>query len=388
MTADTHTQRSIDRAMLDLAARAAVRARGLVEPNPLVGCVLADAHGRVLAVAHHRRFGGPHAEAEALAAARARGISIRGATAYVTLEPCNHQGKTPPCSRALIDAGVAEAVIARPDPNPLARGGADALRAAGLRVRFTDASPNATRLAQPFVKRVTNGLPWVIAKLAQSIDGRIATRTGDSKWISGERSRALVHRWRSRVDVILTGVGTVLADDPLLTARLPRGAAPRRVALRAVVDPALRTPTTSHLARTARDVPLVLCCAEDAARSARAEALRALGATVVATPAIGASHTAADRSLDLAHALRWFAHERDATNVLVEAGPRLAGSLMEAGLVDECRVFVAPLLLGDPAATPAATIGPLERIADARRFLPDPPRRVGDDALLVFRAAN
>lgn len=380
-------QHATDRAMLDLAARAAIRAHGLAEPNPLVGCVLANPSGGVVAIGHHRRFGGAHAEVDAILAARAKGAGAKGLVAYATLEPCNHQGKTPPCTRALIDAGVAEVVIARRDPNPVASGGADALRAAGVRVRFTDASERAIRLTDPFAKRLATNLPWVIAKWAQSIDGRIATRTGDSKWISSERSRALVHRWRSRVDAILTGVGTVLADDPLLTARVGRPA--RRVALRAVVDPSLRTPVTSQLARTARETPLVLFCAERHAHSARADAIRASGAQVVPVPAHPSDEAiSVPARLDLAFALRWLATERDATNVLVEAGPGLVGSLAKHRLLDELRVFVAPVLIGDGAALQPAAIGQLDRIASAARFIPDPPRRVGRDALLVFRAAR
>lgn len=363
--------------MLDLAARAALRAQGRVEPNPLVGCVIADAEGRVLAVGHHRRFGGPHAEAEALASARARGVNIRGATVYVTLEPCNHHGKTPPCARALIDAGVGEVVIAREDPHHLAKGGSAALRAAGIRVRLSTASDLATRLADPFITRATLDRPWVIAKWAQSVDGRVATRAGDSKWISGERSRALVHRWRSRVDCVLTGAGTALADDPLLTARTPRPA--RRIPIRAVVDPSLRTSGESNLVRTARNVPLVLFCGRDVATSPRADALRSAGATVVPLPGM-------DDGLDLAHGLRWLASERDATNVLVEAGPRLVGSLLRQGLVDELRVFVAPILLADAEALPPAFASPLDRIADAARLKPTLVKRIGEDTLLAFRA--
>ncbi len=379
---DNAKQHARDRAMLDLAARAARRAQGLVEPNPLVGCVLTDASDRVFAIGHHERFGQPHAEINALRAAQRNGINPRGATAFVTLEPCNHQGKTPPCTRALIDAGVAEVVIARPDPNPVAQGGADALRAAGISVRFTDASVSAIRLTDPFVKRVETGLPWVIAKWAQSIDGRVATRAGDSKWISGERSRALVHRWRSRVDVVLTGIGTVLADDPRLDARI--GRPPRRVAIRAVVDQAVRTPANSQLARTAREIPVVLFCAEDHADGARAKKLREAGVEVIPIPAL----TGVATRLDLAHALRWLATERNASNVLVEAGPGLVGSLAQQRLIDECRVFVAPILIGDAAAMQPADMGEVARIRDAQRFSAEPPRRVGDDALLVFRTSR
>lgn len=378
-------QRATDRAMLDLASRAALRAHGLAEPNPLVGCVLVDKARNVVAIGHHRRFGAAHAEAEALRIARERGVPTKGLVAYVTLEPCNHHGKTPPCTRALIDAGVAEVVVARPDPNPIASGGADAIRAAGIPVRFTPASERAIRLTDPFAKRIGSNLPWVIAKWAQSIDGRIATRSGESKWISGERSRSLVHRWRSRVDVILTGVGTVLADDPLLTAR--RARSPRRIAMRAVVDPSLRTPPTSRLVRTIAEAPLTIFCAEHLGASNRADALRDRGATVVPTPPHPTDPAVSvSVRLDLAHALRWLVVERDATNVLVEAGPGLVGSLAKHTLLDELRVFVAPMLFGDGAALQPAAIGQLDRVASATRFVPDPPRRVGEDALLVFRA--
>lgn len=371
----------LDRWMLDLAASVARRAEGRVEPNPLVGCVIvsADDPELVIACGHHRVFGGAHAEVDALRNAAQQEESVEGATVYVTLEPCAHHGKTPPCVDALIRAGVAEVVIARRDPHPKAGGGADALRRAGVRVRFTDASPAATRLSDPFCTRVEKERPWVIAKWAQTLDGRIATRTGDSKWISGERSRALVHRWRGRVDAILTGVGTVLADDPLLTARGKRP--PRRVALRVVVDPSLRTPPGSNLVRTARETPVLLLCSEEASRSVGADTLRSLGVGVMP---VGADPRDAAR-LDLREALRRLALERDCTNVLVESGPGLLSSLLADGLVDEARVFVCPVLLGDRGAVPAFDLAPVERLSQARRVETVAVARHGDDALLRLR---
>ena len=200
------------REMLDLAARLAMRAAGDVEPNPMVGCVIVrpgegDLASRIIGRGHHRFFGEEHAEAEALADCCRRGQSPRGATMYVTLEPCNHQGKQPPCTDAIIAAGIGRVVCARRDPNPAAAGGEGKLRAAGIDCEVNDSSVLATRLADPFAKRVTTGLPWVIAKWAQTIDGWIATRTGESKWISGAPSRNKVHRIRARVDAIITAIG-------------------------------------------------------------------------------------------------------------------------------------------------------------------------------------
>lgn len=369
----------LDRSMLDLAADMARRAAGRVEPNPLVGCVITspDDPGLVIAAGHHREFGGPHAEIDALRNAEQQGEPVAGATVYVTLEPCAHHGKTPPCVDALIAARVGEVVIARRDPHPSAKGGAEALRRAGIAVRFTDASERATRLSDPFCMRVEEGRSWVIAKWAQTLDGRVATRTGDSKWISGERSRAIVHRWRGRVDAVLTGVGTVVADDPILTARGERR--PRRVALRAVVDPSLRTPLDAALVRTAKQTPVVMFCEPDA--GARADALRASGVVVVP---IGPDRHDPAR-LDLREALEWLSRERAATNVLLEAGPGLLSSMLRADLVDEARVFVSPVLLGDRSAVPAFDLRPLDRLADARRVQTTLVRRVGDDALLALR---
>lgn len=373
----------LDRSMLDMAASVARRAEGRVEPNPLVGCVITspDDPELVIACGHHREFGGPHAEVDALRNAAQENEPVEGATVYVTLEPCAHHGKTPPCVEALIRARVGEVVIARRDPHPAARGGAEALRRAGVRVRFSDASTAATRLSDPFCTRVEKGRPWVIAKWAQTLDGRVATRAGDSKWISGERSRALVHRWRGRVDAVLTGIGTVLADDPLLTAR---GAhRPRRVATRVVIDPSLRTPPGSNLAQTARDAPVMLLCSEEASASSRASALRGAGVEVRAVGADGRDPA----RLDLAGALRWLAQDRACTNVLVESGPGLLSSLLRDGLVDEARVFVCPVLLGDREAPGAYDLGAVEALRDARRVDAVRMTRVGDDALLRFRLA-
>jgi diaminohydroxyphosphoribosylaminopyrimidine deaminase/5-amino-6-(5-phosphoribosylamino)uracil reductase len=369
---------ALDKPMLALAARSALRAAGLAEPNPLVGAVIVK-HARVIGAGHHRRFGLAHAEVEAIADARARGHDPHGATMYVTLEPCNHHGKQPPCSDAVLAAGIAEVVIARPDPNPIAAGGAQKLRRAGVTVRFTDACPDATRLADPFVKRLTTDQPWVIAKWAQTLDGRIATRTGESQWISSERSRRRVHALRARVDAVLTGIGTVLADDPQLTARAVRR--PRRTALRIVVDPRLELPLTSRLARTARDVP-VLCATTPAAARARtdhAAALNAAGVTILEAPPLGAPD-----HIDLRALLATLRAALGVSTLLVESGPRLLGSLLGAGLVDQAIVFIAPLILADAHAHPAAVGLAVPNLSGALRMHVAAMHRSGPDTMLTL----
>jgi len=370
---------SEDRRYLDLAARLAARAEGDVEPNPLVGCVLVR-DGRVIGMGHHRRFGGPHAEVEAIAAAREAGEDPQGSTAYVTLEPCAHHGKQPPCTQALVEAGVARVVCARRDPHPDSAGGSDELRRRGIEVVFPEASETAVRLTDPFIKFTTVGLPWVIVKWAQSVDGRVATRTGESRWISGIRARRRVHRLRARVDAILTGIGTVEADDPLLTARGVRRV--RRVARRVVLDPDLRTPIDSTLVRTTDVAPLTVACSEAAAiDEARWEERRRLdgrGVEVVTLPPTA-------KGLDVRALLRHLAAVHQVTRVLVEAGPRLVGTLLEEDLVDETLVFIAPLLFGDDRARGVARGRAMERLDQARRFRLIRARQLGPDVELRYR---
>jgi diaminohydroxyphosphoribosylaminopyrimidine deaminase/5-amino-6-(5-phosphoribosylamino)uracil reductase len=316
-----------------MAARLAWRGTGSVEPNPIVGAVIVK-DGRIIGQGHHRNYGGPHAEVEAIMDCVRRSENPRGATMYVTLEPCNHTGKTPPCTRALISAGIARVVIARPDPNPAASGGASTMRNAGLAVEFSDASEPARRISDPFVKRILAGLPWVIAKWAQTADGRLITGADEPRWISSAPSRHRVHRLRARVDVVLTGIGTVLADDPLLTAR---GTRARRTPIRAVIDPKLLTPPASRLVRSAAESPLLLCCSEATmgASPSLVGEFRARGAEILPFPGD------ADR-LDLAAILRFLGEARNAATVMVEAGPGLLDSFFGEGLIDEAIVFTAP----------------------------------------------
>lgn len=406
-------QRDRDRRMLLMATRLALRGRGLVEPNPMVGCVLACGD-EVVGLGHHRVFGGAHAEREALgnfrvrfpefsaklAKARADGGLCRDrvVTAYVTLEPCAHHGKTPPCVDALVAAGVQEVVIARRDEHAVASGGAGLLEKAGVRVRFTDVCKEAAWLTDPFFVRVQEGRPWVVAKWAQSIDGKIATRSGESQWISCEASRRRVHVERGRVDAVLTGIGTVVADDPLLTSRVPGFgglcARSRRVAKRVVVDSMLRTPVDCALVRSIGTGfgggEVLVChspCVDEAMRD-RGLALRAAGVVLVESAVDvegGGGVGGVEERLDLSVLLRALYSEHGVSSVFVEAGPGLMGGLIRCGLVDSLMVFVAPMLFGDGGAFGAAEAGELLRLGDASRWEWSGVRRSGDDVLLCAR---
>lgn len=308
--------------MLTTAARLALRGAGDVEPNPMVGAVLVR-DGVILGMGHHRRFGGLHAEREALADCRRRGNDPRGSTAFVTLEPCCHHGKQPPCTDAMIEAGVARVVYARPDPHAVSGGGAGILRRAGIACELCEDSPLATRLSDPFVKRVTMGLPWVIAKWAQTPDGRLVTRPDEPRWISNQLSLRRVHRLRARVDAIVTGMGTVLADDPLLNARTARRL--RRVAKRIVLAGRRPLPPDAKLARG-----------------------EGAGEVIVLDGPTGGA--------DLRAVLRVLADEHGVTNLLLECGPTLLGAFARAGLIDEAFVYAAPAPEGAP--TGADALGP------------------------------
>ncbi|MBI5866291.1 MAG: bifunctional diaminohydroxyphosphoribosylaminopyrimidine deaminase/5-amino-6-(5-phosphoribosylamino)uracil reductase RibD [Planctomycetes bacterium] len=307
------------------------RGAGLVEPNPMVGCVLVKS-GRVIGEGYHRAFGGPHAEVFALRSCK---VSPQGATAYVTLEPCCYFGKTPPCTEALLQAGVARVVAAVRDPNPRVSGrGLRLLRSRGVNAEEGVLRAEATQLNAPFFKLVRSRRPWIILKWAQSLDGVIATRTGDSKWISGPAARRHTHGTRGRVDAIVVGVNTVLRDDPLLTCRdAPR----RRVATRIVLDSALRTPATSQLVRTRGDAPVWIVGAPTAPKT-REKRLAAAGCRVIRLAA-DSDGVSLGKLLDElgAHGM---------ANVLVEGGGRLLGRFVDQGLGDEFHLYVAPMLIG------------------------------------------
>jgi diaminohydroxyphosphoribosylaminopyrimidine deaminase/5-amino-6-(5-phosphoribosylamino)uracil reductase len=338
-----------DLSLLDLAARGAARGHGHVEPNPMVGCVATDSCGTLIAADHHRTFGGPHAEILALAVA---GDRMRGGTLYVTLEPCAHQGRTGPCTNAIIKAGPARVVIGHRDPNPEASGGIACLRNVGIEVDLIEHEPSR-RLIEPFIIRCTKQRPWVTAKWAQTLDGHLATRSGQSRWISSPRSRRLVHRERGRVDAILTGIGTVLADDPRLTARAVRQ---RRTARRVLIDPALRIPENAALLQTLEIAPLTIACRQDTTPEQQAR-LRELGVDVLLMP----EH---EGRMDLTQFLEQLQDRHDISTVLVEAGPGLLSSLAAANCIDEAVVFIAPTLLADAHALPSLRGQVPDTIAD------------------------
>lgn len=322
-----------------MAQALALARRGLytTAPNPRVGCVIARG-ASVIGAGFHSQAGRGHAEIMALAAARE---SVAGATAYVTLEPCSHHGRTGPCVQALIDAGVARVVVAARDPNPLVAGaGIERLRAAGIEVSCGVLEREAHELNPGFFKRMTSGLPWVRIKLAASLDGRTAMADGQSKWITGAAARADVQRLRARSCAIVTGIGTVLHDDPRLDVRLEGdGAGPQAVRqpVRVIVDSRARMPPGARLLGE----PGSVIVATDGTAAAREAALAAAGATVL--------HLRHDgKGLDL-HALFGHLAGAQCNEVLVEAGPVLAGAILRAGLADEIVVYMAPLLLGSTA---------------------------------------
>lgn len=343
-----------DRACLREALELAERGRGFVEPNPLVGCVLARDQ-QVLARGWHRQFGGPHAEVDALAQL-ADSSQARGATAYVTLEPCCHHGKTPPCTEALLTAGVRRVVAAMRDPFPQVDGGGLAqLAAAGVAVEVGLFEAESRALNAPYLMLVEQQRPWTIAKWAMTLDGKLASSSGDSQWISNERSRAIVHHLRGRVDAIVVGRGTAAQDDPRLTAR-PAGP---RTATRIVLDSHASLALTNQLVRTAREVP-VLIAAGPQAEAAHVAALQAAGCEVWQDPAL-------DPFARLANLWRELGRRR-MTNVLVEGGAQVLGNLFDAQLIDEVHVFIAPKLLGgQQAPSPIGGMG-LDSMAMAQRI--------------------
>lgn len=335
------------RRALELAARGT----GAVEPNPPVGAVIVDDDLNLIAEGFHQRYGGPHAEIEAINRAADR---VADATMFVTLEPCCHQGKTGPCTEAIRRAGIRKVVVALRDPYSEVDGkGIDWLRSQGIAVDVGLLAEESGRLIAPFEKLVTTGRPWVHAKWAISLDGKIATGTGDSRWISCEASRAIVHRLRGRMDAILVGVETAVQDDPLLTAR-PAGP---RVATRIVVDSAARLPLTSQLVRTSREAPLVIATLSTAPLQNihRLEAQGAEVLTVAPQPGSAESPPGSEPHVDIDALLKELGR-REFTNVLVEGGSRLLGSFFDATQVDEVHVFLAPKIIGGSDA-PSAVAG-------------------------------
>ena len=327
------------------ALELARRGQGFVEPNPMVGCVIVK-DGAVVGEGWHARFGGPHAEVAALEAA---GAHAQRSTLYSTLEPCCHQGKTPPCTKAIIAAGIRRVVAAIQDPFAEVSGkGLAELQEAGIEVDVGLHEDAARQLNAPYLKLLATGKPWVIAKWAMTLDGKIATRSGYSKWISGSPARDVVQSLRSRVDAIIVGRRTAEMDDPLLTAR-PDGDTPARIATRIIVSSQARMSPGSRLIKTAKEIPVLLACGPEAQK----QDIRRLTARGVEVHRFSAP-TRFERTLDLLDRLG----SRQMTNVLVEGGSQLFGSLLDARQINEVHVFIAPKLFGgDKAPSPIGGAG-------------------------------
>jgi diaminohydroxyphosphoribosylaminopyrimidine deaminase/5-amino-6-(5-phosphoribosylamino)uracil reductase len=340
--------------------------RGHPSPNPHVGAAIVR-DGQVVSIGHHHEAGGAHAEVDAIR--RASG-PVTGATLYVTLEPCNHHGRTGPCTEAIIDAGIARVVIGCRDPAPHVPGAIDRLVQAGIVVDVGVLEQECTGLVADFAKHIQSGLPFVTLKAAVTLDGKIATRTGDSKWITGEAARTEAHRLRAASDAILVGVGTVLADDPELTVRHVDGRSPVRV----VLDADLRTPPTAAVLGGQSDAATLIAHAPDA-DPARADALRKAGAELLAV----SRH---DRGVDLAETLEKLG-ARDVVRLLVEGGARVHGTFLDLGLADRAAIFVAPKIVGDARALSFAAGSGVDSIGNSWQLVRTEARALGPDWLIT-----
>ena len=349
------------------ALRLARRAKGTTNPNPAVGAVLVK-DGEIVGEGHTRPSGQEHAEVVALRQARER---AKDSILYVTLEPCSHHGRTPPCTDAIIDAGVREVRFATLDRNPQVAGsGRRALEGAGITVTAGDGEESAVRMNEAFFKWATTGLPYVTAKFAASLDGKIATRTGDSRWITSEAARRHTHRLRAISDAVMVGVGTVLADDPQLTARNRQDRPLRRQPLRIVVDSQGRTPTDARLFQ--EQGPVLVAGAH--VPQDRKEALERAGANVMELPA-------EDGSVDI-KALLVLLGQREVTSVLVEGGSALLGSLFDQQLVDKVVAFIAPVIIGGTTATTAVGGEGVHTITQVLRLCDVHTTRLGTDLMV------
>jgi len=388
------------------ALRLAARGAGRTSPNPMVGAVIV-ADDRLVGEGYHREVGGLHAEVWAL---RDAGEAARGATMYVTLEPCSHFGRTPPCTDAIIAAGISKVVAAMLDPNPKVNGrGAQLLREAGIEVDIGVLEEQARQLNAAYLKHTTSGLPLVSIKAAMSLDGKIATHTGESKWITGERARAFGHKLRSAHDAVMVGIGTVLADDPQLTVRLnptplpsPRAGRGKRGGvplesqvsgpLRVVVDSSARTPPGAALL-TADARPPVIAVTAGAPQEC-VDALRRAGAEVWVMPGVGACFVKPALAgftnpapngggrVGLAALMRRLG-DQQIQSVLIEGGGTLSGAALAAGLVDRVYFFIAPLIIGSAQAPTAVDWEGVEHLADAWRISNMRVRRIGEDVLIT-----
>jgi diaminohydroxyphosphoribosylaminopyrimidine deaminase/5-amino-6-(5-phosphoribosylamino)uracil reductase len=362
---------------MSLALRLAARGRGEVEPNPMVGAVIVK-KGRIIGKGWHRCYGGPHAEVYALNAA---GKAARGATLHVTLEPCAHFGKTPPCVDAIIKAGIREVIIATHDPFPMVHGeGIRKLKAAKIRVLEGVLAEEAVRLNAPYFKRIMTGMPWVIAKWAMTLDGKIAAYTGDSRGISSEDALKYAHRLRAQVDGVIVGINTVLRDDPLLNIRHwdRKGASPEEYQpARIILDSRCRMPLGSRIVETARWVDTLVAVSKSAP-AARVKRLESLGLEVMP---FGSSK----EKVDLIALLRYLGRERNFTNVLIEGGAEVLADAFEKKVVDEVRVIIAPKILAGKTAVSAVGGAGIAKVANAIPLADVKINRLGPDTLITGR---
>jgi diaminohydroxyphosphoribosylaminopyrimidine deaminase / 5-amino-6-(5-phosphoribosylamino)uracil reductase len=359
---------SIDAAYMKLALRLAAKGAGWVSPNPMVGAV-AVKDGQIVGKGFHRRIGAPHAEVEAL---RQAGATAREADLYVTLEPCNHQGRTPPCTRAVLEAGVSRVIIATLDPNPqVAGGGVEYLKSHGVVVEAGVLEAEARRLNEAWFHFVNTGRPWVIGKAACSLDGKIATAGGESQWLTGEAARAFGHRLRQQADAILVGIETVLSDDPQLTTRLPRGRG--KDPIRVVLDSKLRIPLTARLLHLDSPAPTWVACTE-AAPPQKVRELEHLGAEVLVLPQDS-------NRVSLAALLRLLG-QRQVQSLLVEGGAEVLGSFFDQKLIQMFHFFYAPKLLGGRRARGVLGGHGVLHLQDSPQVKNLRWRRLGPDLLL------
>lgn len=351
------------------ALKLAEKGRGKTSPNPLVGAVIVRSGG-IVGEGYHQMAGTPHAEIHAL---RDAGEQAKGATMYVTLEPCCHHGRTPPCTEAIIEKGIKEVVVGAVDPNPLVAGkGVKTLDDAGVRVITGVLAKEAHLQNEAFFKYIRSGRPFITLKAAISLDGKIATKTGDSKWITGEEARRLVHQMRATNDAIMVGIGTVLADDPLLTVRLQ---GQHRQPLRVIIDSSLRISIDSQLAKTASQVATIIAAVEGRYSKEKRAELEAMGVEVWDLPAV-------QKRVDLV-ALMQKLGKREITSLLLEGGPTVNTSALEAGLIDKFVFFQAPLIIGGQASPGVFGGEGCERLSDCLRLNRTSAQKVGDDLMIT-----
>ncbi|QDU35475.1 Riboflavin biosynthesis protein RibD [Poriferisphaera corsica] len=361
---------------LDLA----MQGRGYVEPNPMVGAVIVRDNS-VVGSGYHQKYGDAHAEVEAIKDAHEKGVDVKGLTMYVNLEPCCHHGKQGPCADAVIEAGLGRVVVAMEDPYEEVSGaGIEKLVKAGIEVTVGVCEEQALKLNEAFVKRVESGLPWVMCKWAQTVDGKTATTTGDSKWISCDRSREIVHRIRGRFDGVMVGVRTVEMDDPVLTAR---GVVVKRVARRIVIDPNLRLPLNCKLLKEDGPEVLIAACGKVAGEEReRVKDIESFGAKVVPVT------RREDGRLDMCAFMRLLVKDYGMTNILCEGGANLTGSLFADELVDQVLVFVSPRIAGDQDAMSAVHGHNLHHICDTHQLQLDNVKQIMDDVLIDYRVIH